>query len=142
MAESDISLGLLLFLLCEFFVGAIVGASIAKDQASGPRGMKIAAALALAVFVYLMVVGTLATPRMLHGPRPLILNLLGVIISSLTLGFCLWLICVLVACAGYWSAFIYFRHLGIGPNRITLASLFAFITILAAVTALMQLSRR
>src|SRR5262245_13810680 len=108
MAESDLSLGLLLFLLCEFFVGAIVGASIAKNQASGPRGMKIAAALALAVFIYLMVVNALATPRILHGPRPIILSLLGLVISSLTFGFCLWLICVLVACAGYWSAFIYF----------------------------------
>src|SRR5262249_51828756 len=116
MAESDISLGLLLFLLCEFFVGAIVGASIAKDQASGRRGMKIAAALALAVFVYAIGVGTLATPRMWHGRRPIILNVIGAVIGSLTLGFCLWLICVLVACAGYWLAFIYFRHLGIGPN--------------------------
>jgi hypothetical protein len=141
MSESEISVAALLFLLCEFFVGAIVGASVGKDRPSRLSGMAIATALALVVVVYVIVVATLAMKPHPNDSGLTFGRVLGAVVGSLCLGFCPTSICLLVACAGYWSAFVLFRRLGIGPNRITLASIFAFITILAAVTALATITQ-
>lgn len=97
-------------------------------------------ALALLVFVYATVVNVLATQRLPNDLLRIVLAVIGTVLGTLMLAFCYWLICLLVACAGYWSAFILFRRLRIDPNRITLASIFAFITVFAAVTAIMKMN--
>ena len=127
---------LLLFLLCEFLVGAIVGASLGKSRPSGVHGLVISTALGLVVVVYVIIVDTVAISPFSNNSRPMIVNVLGAVVGTLMLGFCPVLICLFVACAGCWSAFVVCRRLGIGPDRITRASIFAFITILAAITAL------
>src|SRR4051794_41131635 len=78
MAESEFPHEMLLSFLwafvsitCQFLIGAIVGASIGKDRPSGRRGMVIAMALGVIVFIYAAVVGTLATPQIVHGQRPI-----------------------------------------------------------------------
>jgi hypothetical protein len=139
MDKPEISIAVYLFVLCEFFVGAIIGASVAKDRTSWSRGMAIALVLALVVIVYGIVIGTLATQRF-DSPLGRVIGIFGAVIGSLVLGFCLWFICLLAAVAGYWSTFVIFRRLGIGPNRVTVAAIFAFITILAAVAALARMT--
>jgi hypothetical protein len=141
MAESAIILELLLHLLIQFLVGAIVGASIGKDRASAPRGIFITMGLTILVIAYGIAVATLAFKSVPNNPGLTIVRVLGAVVGSLCLGFCPVSICLLVACAGYWSAFVVFRRLGIGPNRITLASIFAFITILAGITAIATIAR-
>jgi len=103
--------------------------------------MVIALVLELIVFIYAMEVRLLVDKPAFDNPGLMIARMLGIIIFSLTWGLCPLIICLLVACEGYWSAFFVFRRLGIGPNRITLASVFAFITILAAVTMLATIKR-
>jgi hypothetical protein len=133
---------MLAFLLCQFLIGALVGALIAKDRDSWHRGIAISLALGLVVIVYFITLAIIDTQPSSHDNLPIVLRILGGVVGVLIYGFCFWIVCLIVVSAGYSSAFPIFRRLGIGPNRITLASVFAFMTILAAVAALVQLNSR
>jgi peptidoglycan/LPS O-acetylase OafA/YrhL len=67
MDESAIYL--LLFLLCEFLVGAIVGASLGKNRPSGVHGLVISTALGLVVVVYVIIVDTVARSPFSNNSR-------------------------------------------------------------------------
>lgn len=138
MSEAENSTMVGLFLGCEFLTGAIVGAFVRKDRDALRRGMVTTAALALLMLMYGATLGTLRDLAF-KTTIEAILGVLGVLLFLLTVGFCIWLTCVLVALSGYWTSVLVFRRIGFGPGKVTLLALFALMSVVAAITALTRI---